>query len=66
MESLLDNFRTQAQRKGLHLNGQLRAAGFGVAGTIVDGRTVSNNLPWMVENNSVAKLWVLLPSGWSC
>ena len=61
MEALLDNFRIQAQPKGLHLNGQLRAAGFGVAGTIVDGRTVSNNLPWIVESNSVASALGLGP-----
>lgn len=59
--SLLDNFRTQAQQKGVHLNGQLRAAGFGVAGTIVDGRTVSNNLPWMVESDAVAGALGLAP-----
>lgn len=61
MESLLDNFRTQAERKGLHLKGQLQAAGFGVAGTIVDGRTVSNNLPWIVESEEVAEAVGLSP-----
>src|SRR5258708_38045304 len=61
MKSLLDNFRTQAQRKGLHLNGQLHAAGFGVAGTIVDGRKVRSNLLWIVESNAVASALGLGP-----
>lgn len=61
VESLLENFRAQAERNGLHLNGNLQAAGFGVAGAIVDGRTVSNNLPWKVESNAVASAVGLSP-----
>jgi glucokinase len=61
IESVLENFRTQAQSNGLHLNGKLQAAAFGVAGAILDGRTVSTNLPWVVESNAIASAVGLSP-----
>jgi glucokinase len=50
---LLDNFLDQAAKEGFRQT-DLTAAGFGVAGTVVDGNVVTNNLPWPVENRVVA------------
>jgi glucokinase len=54
MEVLLEAFRRQASQAGYDFK-QLTAAAFGIAGVILDGRTVSNNLPWVVQTASVAE-----------
>jgi glucokinase len=53
-EEVLEKFR-----KDLHAaapRDRIRAAGFGVPGTVVNGRLYSFNLPWGVESASLAKL----------
>jgi glucokinase len=54
-EQLLGKFSQQVR---LHLkgatNGNIRAAGFGVAGTVVEGRLHTINLPWVAEIGSLA------------
>jgi len=52
--SVLDNFLRQAQKQRPNLNGELSAAAFGVAGTIVGRQAVSSNLPWSVDANEIA------------
>jgi len=54
IEALLDDFQSQVRQNGSNSIAELRAAAFGVAGAIVDGRTVSNNLPWAVDSSAVA------------
>jgi glucokinase len=58
-ESLVDQFRAEAQREGHAL--ELTAAAFGVAGAVVGDRVLSNNLPWPVENNTIARALDLPP-----
>lgn len=53
-ESLLDHFRGQANENGVTWESNLRAAGFGVAGTIIDATAVSSNLPWPVDSKTIA------------
>lgn len=53
-ESLLDDFRAQAQQKGVLGGNRLQAAAFGVAGAIIDGKALSTNLPWAVDSKTVA------------
>jgi len=56
LESLLESFREYAREQGHEFSrDKLSFAGFGVAGAIVDGRVVSNNLPWVVEAGAVAR-----------
>jgi glucokinase len=56
IELLLDAFQKQAKRSGHDpANADLVSAAFGVAGAIVDGRVVSNNLPWIVDTTAVAQ-----------
>jgi len=58
IEAVLDDFETRSQQAGFSLrDGKLKAAAFGVAGAIVDGRTVSSNLPWAVDSTVVAR-WI--------
>jgi glucokinase len=46
-EDLIDQFRSQAaQRAGDTGGGHIRAAGFGVAGAVVEGRLHTSNLQW--------------------
>ena len=54
IEPLLGDFRTRAQQDGISLQANLTAAALGIAGAIVDGRAVSNNLPWLVDSITVA------------
>lgn len=54
-EALLANFTEHALKSGHDLrNGGLDSAAFGVAGTIMNDRVVSNNLPWTMELPLVA------------
>ena len=52
-EEVLKHFREDL--RGQTTSGdRIRAAGFGVPGTVVDGRLYAFNLPWMVESPSLA------------
>lgn len=53
-ESLLDHFRGQANENGFDWENKLRAAAFGVAGTIIDATAVSSNLPWPIDSKTIA------------
>jgi glucokinase len=53
-EKMLESFIQQAGREGKKPQG-LSAAGFGVAGTVVGGAVVTNNLPWIIQIDAVAK-----------
>ena len=47
LEQLIDQFFLECKTEtGLTPAGKLTAAGFGVAGAVVDGRLVANNIPW--------------------
>jgi len=62
VDNLLEDFRAHAQRQGFELrNGVLLAAAFGIAGTIVEGQVVSNNLPWNVQSIDFGRLLDLSP-----
>ncbi len=53
--ALLDSFRSYAKGEGFEVGrGALASAALGVAGTIVEGQVVSNNMPWSVDVASVA------------
>ncbi|HLJ41458.1 MAG TPA: glucokinase [Candidatus Acidoferrales bacterium] len=54
IESFLDNFRKRAQGDG-HSLSKLSAAGFGVAGAIVNDAVVCNNLPWTITRQRIAE-----------
>ncbi len=55
LENLIEKFfRECATETGLSLEGQIDAAGFGVAGTVVDGRLVANNIPWELTESALA------------
>ena len=53
-ESVLKHFLAQAAQSGTHLELKVQAAAFGVAGTIIEGRALSSNLPWPVESKTIA------------
>jgi glucokinase len=53
MGHLLDSFLQRIDNEGFSQT-HIAAAGFGVAGTVVEGGVVTNNLPWAFERNSVA------------
>jgi glucokinase len=56
LEALLQQFRASAREAGYPIeSGGLRSAGFGSAGTLLEDRVVSNNLPWAVERTSIAR-----------
>ena len=47
LEQLIDQFFMECKAEtGLSPAGKLAAAGFGMAGAVVDGRLVANNIPW--------------------
>ena len=48
LESILDEFMSTAGRPSVE------AACFGVAGPIIDGRSLTPNLPWILESESLA------------
>jgi glucokinase len=55
-EALLDSFRAALIKAGHQwTNNSLTAAAFGVAGAVVDGSVITNNLPWNLESNIVAE-----------
>lgn len=55
IEAFLENLRAQARNAGHSIDdGALSAAGFGVAGAIVNDEVVCNNLPWIINRNRVA------------
>jgi glucokinase len=53
IESFFANFRERANREGHSLT-NLTAAGFGVAGAIVNDAVVCNNLPWTITRKRIA------------
>jgi glucokinase len=61
IESFFKHFREKAQREGHPLT-NLTAAGFGVAGAIVNDAVVCNNLPWTIARNRVAESLQIAPS----
>src|SRR5215469_452813 len=62
IESMLDDFQKRALQSGIiSRNGNLKAASFGVAAAIIGGRAVSNNLPWPVDSEGVARSLGLAP-----
>ena len=52
-QSLIANFLSQVPSRIRHEG--FRAAAFGCAGTVVEDRVVTNNLPWVVEIKSLAQ-----------
>jgi glucokinase len=54
IESFFDHFRKHAQSEG-HSLSKLEAAGFGVAGAIVNDAVVCNNLPWTITRKRLAE-----------
>lgn len=54
-ESALENFRVQAEKSGVRIDSNLRAAAFGVAGAIIDDKAVSSNLSWQVDKQAIAQ-----------
>jgi glucokinase len=62
IEAFLENFRAQARNAGYALReGTLSAAGFGVAGAIVNDEVVCNNLPWIITRDRLAAALKLSP-----
>ncbi len=53
-ETLLDAFRAALVKAG-HQWSNLSAAAFGVAGAVVDGDVVTNNLPWTIASKTLAE-----------
>ena len=55
LEELIERFfRECAQESGAAIQGNIDAAGFGVAGAMVEGRLVSNNIPWELSATALA------------
>ena len=55
-EALLDSFRAALIKSGHRwTGGSLTAAAFGVAGAVVDGSVITNNLPWNLESKTIAE-----------
>lgn len=55
LEELIERFfRECAQESGAATQGNIEAAGFGVAGAMVEGRLVSNNIPWELSAAALA------------
>lgn len=48
LESIIGEFISGAE--------SIEAAGFGVAGPVIEGRSLTTNLPWHVDSNSLASL----------
>src|SRR5712691_2948804 len=53
-EAVLDAFRAAFTKAG-HQWAGLSAAAFGVAGAVVDGSVITNNLPWSLQSNTIAE-----------
>ncbi|HKN75107.1 MAG TPA: glucokinase [Candidatus Acidoferrum sp.] len=55
LENLIERFfRECAAETGVTPEGNVDAAGFGVAGAVVDGRLVANNIPWELTASALA------------
>src|SRR5579864_2432428 len=55
LEELIETFFSEsACERGVRAEGNIAAAGFGVAGAMVDGRLVSNNIPWELTASVLA------------
>jgi glucokinase len=55
-EDLVEQFRRQAAEAGVSPAGErIRAAGFGVAGAVVEGQLHANNLPWALNQPELAR-----------
>ena len=56
LEKLLEEFFSDcAAETGQNPEGSVVAAGFGVAGAVVDGRLVANNIPWELNASALAQ-----------
>ena len=56
LEKLIERFFCECSAEtGETPEGKIDAAGFGVAGAMVDGRLVSNNIPWELTDSSLAR-----------
>ncbi len=56
LEELIEKFfRECAAETGAMPEGKIAAAGFGVAGAVVDGRLVANNIPWDLTACALAR-----------
>jgi glucokinase len=56
LESLLGKFFFEcAAETGETPEGKIDAAGFGIAGAVVDGRLVANNIPWELTDSALAR-----------
>jgi glucokinase len=56
LEELIEEFfRECAMHTGKKAAGSVAAAGFGVAGAVVDGRLVANNIPWELTASALAR-----------
>jgi len=53
--SVLERFRVEAEQSGVRIQENLRSAAFGVAGTIIEGKALSSNLPWQVDRQAIAE-----------
>jgi glucokinase len=51
---ILDQFRAYAAQNGITLDGKLKWAAFGVAGTLVGDQVLSGNMPWNIERSAIA------------
>lgn len=55
-EDLIEHFRRQAAEQSTGVGGErISAAGFGVAGAVVEGRLHANNLPWALNPRALAR-----------
>ena len=55
-EDLITHFLKQAAEQGSRTAGQrIDAAGFGVAGAVVEGHLHANNLPWTLNPSELAR-----------
>jgi glucokinase len=56
LEHLIDAFFHECQiETGVVPHARISAAGFGVAGAVVDGRLVANNIPWELTASALAR-----------
>ena len=54
-EDLVKQFRRQAAEAGFGAGERIHAAGFGVAGAVVEGQLHANNLPWALNLPELAR-----------
>ena len=56
LEELIDKFFCECRiETGATVDGNISAAGFGIAGAMVDDRLVSNNIPWELTASTLAR-----------